>query len=322
MATQLKLPLGLSSTDKINHWADRYTQDQTGAQKLVEQYLIGLKNTVWERKTPEAPRGYLLYGEFYDLFYWKLERKPRSLTKQSKYEIQEITGEAFRLDNDREKLNTLTEVHDVGQSVASAILHLCDQKEYPILDQHALRSIDIEEEYADGPEYPFWQEYVDLCRAEAKRYNVSMRTLDQALWKYSEVGMWENDDLRCQKYPRTNGPIGVTMPNGEQIRRQYGVDTYIETIEKIGIDKVYSLKLKYGQFPLIYDPSMLFEDFPSNADGRWKTSGFYYIKVPGPTDKNAAILREIARQLNINLKVDVFQTSREPKRQVKNFWIT
>ena len=109
MATQLKLPPGLSSTDKINHWANRYTQDQTGAQKLVEQYLIGLKDTVWDRKTPETSRGYLLYDEFYDLFHWKLERKPRSLTKNSKIYIENITGEAFRLDNDWEKLNKLTE---------------------------------------------------------------------------------------------------------------------------------------------------------------------------------------------------------------------
>ena len=30
MTTQFKLPLGLSSIDKINHWADRYTKNQTG----------------------------------------------------------------------------------------------------------------------------------------------------------------------------------------------------------------------------------------------------------------------------------------------------
>ena len=57
MATQLKLPPGLSSTDKINHWANRYTQDQTGAQKLVEQYLIGpQRHRLGSQNTRNIPR--------------------------------------------------------------------------------------------------------------------------------------------------------------------------------------------------------------------------------------------------------------------------
>ena len=57
MTTQFKLPLGLSSTDKINHWADRYTKNQIGAQKLVEKYLMGLKKTVrGTQNTRSTPR--------------------------------------------------------------------------------------------------------------------------------------------------------------------------------------------------------------------------------------------------------------------------
>lgn len=194
MTTQLKLPSGLSSTDKINHWADRYTKNQTGAQKAVEKYLMSLEDTVQERKTSWTPSGYLNYNELYDLVYWKLKRS-RWINKNSEFFVRKVTGEAFCLDDDWEKLNKLTDLYGVGQSVASAILHLCDEKKYPILDQHALRSIELKEEYVHGPKYPFWQEYVDLCRAKAKYYNVSMRTLDQALWKYSEVGIRENEEL-------------------------------------------------------------------------------------------------------------------------------
>ena len=57
-----------------------------------------------------------------------------------------------------------------------------------ILDYPALSAVGITEEYVRGSEYPFWQEYVNRCRAEAERYDVSMRTLDRALWKYSESG--------------------------------------------------------------------------------------------------------------------------------------
>ena len=47
----------------------------------------------------------------------------------------------------------------------------------------ALRSVGICEKYVHGPKYPFWQEYVNLCRENAKHYEVSMRALDRALWK-------------------------------------------------------------------------------------------------------------------------------------------
>ena len=310
MLSRYEMRLPFSTTKEIQDWADRYTKNQTGAQKLVEKYLMGLKKTVRERKTPEAPRGYLLYHEFYDLYDWKLKRRPRSRKKNSKVDIEEITGEAFRLDNDWQKLNKLTKIHDVGGSVASAILHLCDEKKYPILDQHALRSINIEEKYVHGPKYPFWQEYVDFCRAEAERYNVLMRTLDQALWKYSEVGIWENEELRHRRYPRTGGPLGVTIPNGKQFRyakqfrRLYEAHTYVEVIEEIGIENVKSLNIEYGDNPLIHTLGEF--DIIFDEGVNWKESGPYYIRVPGNIYRQGKLLKKIAERLNIDLITDYF----------------
>ena len=95
--------------------------------------------------------------------------------------------EAFGLDDDWEKMKKLKEIYGVAGSVASVILHLYDPKKYPILDVHALRTIGIDNKKVNYDE-PFWQEYVNLCRAQADRYDVSTRTLDRALWKYSESG--------------------------------------------------------------------------------------------------------------------------------------
>ena len=54
-------------------------------------------------------------------------------------------------------------------------------------------------------------------------------------------------EIRLQGYPSVGGGLGVTMPHGEQIRRQYVVQTYVEVIEKIGIEKIKSLNLRYGK---------------------------------------------------------------------------
>ena len=297
--------LPFATKKEINNWAKRYSENQTGAQKLVEEYLIGLKKTVKARKTPEAPRGYLLYDELYDLVYWKLKRS-RWIHKNSEAFVKDVTSEAFRLDDDWEKLKKLKALHGVRESVASAILHLCDQKEYPILDQHALRSVLIDHNEVRY-ESQFWQKYVDFCRAEAERFDVSMRTLDRALWKYSEVGIRENDELRRRSYPQTGGPLGVTMPSGEQIRRRYGVDTYIEAIEKIGVEEVKNLYLRHGKFLLIRSSQDELSDILNgNIGGIWQQSGVYEIKNPGAIYRQGNLLKEIAKRLNIDLIVDYF----------------
>ena len=42
------------------------------------------------------------------------------------------------------------------------------------------------------------------------------------------------------------GPLKVIMSNGEQIRLRYGSDTFIEVIERLGIEGVRKLGIKYG----------------------------------------------------------------------------
>ena len=182
MASQFKLPEELRSTEGINHWAKCYTNDQTIVKQFVEQYLIGLKDTVLTRN---SHGGYLHKDELYDLVHWKSSRSVR-LINDSESVVKQITGEAFGLDDDWKKLNKLTDLKGVGAPVASAILHFYDKDDYPILDKHALCTLGINNKEVNCDE-PFWQEYVNFCREKAERYDVSMRTLDRALWKYSAV---------------------------------------------------------------------------------------------------------------------------------------
>ena len=311
MTSRYEMRSPFSTKEQINLWAKRYTDGQTGAQRVVEKYLMGLKKTVRERKTHRTSSGYLRYNELYDLVYWKLKRS-RWVDKNKESFVRKITGEVFCLDDDSEKLNRLTDLWGVGQSVASAILHLCDQEKYPILDQHALRSLAIDDKYLYGPKYPFWQKYVKFCRAVAKQYNVSMRTLDRALWKYSIVSdIRVNKGLRLHRYPPTGGPLGVTVPrekpplyDAKQFRRQYGSDTFVEVIEEIGVEKVKSLNIKYGDNSLIYERG----DFTKiYGYVRYIESGAYQIRVPGPIYVQVNLLKEVAERLNIDLIIDDFE---------------
>ena len=102
-------------------------------------------------------------------------------------DIKRITGEAFALTDDWEKLSKLRKIKGVrGKGVvASAILHLCDEGCYPFFSAYARRAIEIEQEELDEP---LWREYVDCCREAATTHKVCMRTLDRALYAYDAYG--------------------------------------------------------------------------------------------------------------------------------------
>ena len=186
MASQFKLPEELRSTEGINHWAKCYTNDQTIVKQVVEQYLIGLKDTVIARN---SHGGYLCKDELYDLVSWKSSRSARLINDNCESFVKEITAKAFCLNDDWEKIKKLVRssggLKGVGVPVASSILHFYDKDDYPILDKHALCTLGINHKKVNYDE-PFWQKYVDFCREKADCHDVSMRTLDRALWKYSE----------------------------------------------------------------------------------------------------------------------------------------
>jgi len=62
---------------------------------------------------------------------------------------------------------------------------LLSPRSYPILDFRALWSltVDVPTSYT----YDFWARYSECARQLAQRAKVDMRTLDRALWKYSEM---------------------------------------------------------------------------------------------------------------------------------------
>ena len=143
---------------------------------MREQQLIDLKPEVQNR-------GYLTKDELYEIARWKSPRRAALTLENTDDFIEEATGTAFTATDDWTKLLTLTQLQGIGQPTASAILHLYDEGQYPILDIHALWSVGLE--WTARNSYPFWLEYVEFCRNTANRNEVSTRDFDRALWKFS-----------------------------------------------------------------------------------------------------------------------------------------
>ena len=91
--------------------------------------------------------------------------------------------------------------------------------------------------------------------------------------------------------------ISVTMSDGEVIERKNGLTTFIEVIEKIGIERVKELNLIRNTIPLISTSKD-----PTHAQHQL---GEYYIVKRMSTKNKKRILDRIAKELQIDLKVEI-----------------
>lgn len=88
----------------------------------------------------------------------------------------------------------------------------------------------------------------------------------------------------------------VTMANGERIDRRAATDTFVEAIEKFGIERVRDLGHNVGRFSLVST---------SQFHEKQRKSGRYYITAHNTTtaDKKR-LLETIASELGVKLKVE------------------
>ena len=179
MTAERKMLFPFTNQDEILYWETRYLKAQKKKRQCQEADVMKIKGSVEDK-------GYLTKCELMEMARWK-DRFARSNIKKGNSPecIEAVTRDAFRPGDDWEKLKKLMALKGVGQSRASAILHLYDRERYPIFDPHALYSIRIDKKEVEY-DCSFWKEYVKFCQAKAECHGVCMRTLDRALYKFSQ----------------------------------------------------------------------------------------------------------------------------------------
>ena len=89
----------------------------------------------------------------------------------------------------------------------------------------------------------------------------------------------------------------VTMPDSERIERPVIRDTFVEVIEKLGVEKVAALGIARRKIPLVAT-----SEYP---DCSQRPSGPYYILTNTTTQDKRRDLMEIAKRLGVELKVEI-----------------
>lgn len=165
---------------QIQYWAKRYMDGLREDDELYarESRLVTIGPDV--RKV-----GYLNRDQLVDVVCWVTTRVyPRDLAEGNDPDfVKDITSSAFMANDERNSIKVLTELRGVGRPIGSAVLHLFHKDLYPFLSQRSLWS--VRADASKSQSLGFWMDYVSFCRDVACRNNVSMRTLDRALWRYS-----------------------------------------------------------------------------------------------------------------------------------------
>jgi hypothetical protein len=156
---------------QIDHWASRYGYQ---GEEVIEKEIA-----------PQAKsQEYLSKEQFLAICHWKTPRnRPHCKSNDAEF-IRVVTAASLSTTNERFRIEVLTLLAGVEWPTASVILHFCSEDRYPILDFRALWSlnVDIPIEYGFG----LWWAYTQFCRDLADESGVTMRTLDRALWQFSE----------------------------------------------------------------------------------------------------------------------------------------
>lgn len=128
--------------------------------------------------------GYLTKAYFLTLAHWKSPRTQPRCARNSESFVEAVTHTAATSPDEQLRIEVLCLLQGVSWPTASVILHFGHGEPYPILDYRALWSLG----YDDPLDYDFdfWWSYVEFTRALATKQNVSMRTLDRALWQFSK----------------------------------------------------------------------------------------------------------------------------------------
>lgn len=161
----------------ILKYAERYDLDAKGTpDEIVEKDLID-----WFSKHKYLDRNHLI-----ELGRWKSPRVIKQYQDKINTDerIKEITSFALASEDEYIRIMFPQVLKGVSWGVASVILHFAYPTKYMIIDFRAVWSLGLEEpkQYS----FDYWMEYTDYVRRLSKSLNVSLRTLDKALWQYSK----------------------------------------------------------------------------------------------------------------------------------------
>ena len=132
-----------------------------------------------------------------EIVHWKSERRKALIAHNSDAEIKDALSLAVSAKEPRSALAVLMGLCGVALPMASTILTAVCPDAYTITDYRAMEALG-----QPGADYynlnMYLHDYLPTCRRFASQAGVSLRTLDKALWTWSEKNPRANSSQRVE----------------------------------------------------------------------------------------------------------------------------
>ena len=164
----------------VREWAGEYDHRCDPASRAEEQAL-----KAWLRGQQEPK--YLDKGHFIRLARWTAPRQLEAYRSNNPTFVRQATRLAYQATLPRLKVHILSGLDGVSVTVAATILHFFHPRLFPIFDVHArttLKKAGLWKRRIDDAGIDAWDDYVGVMRSLARRFRVSLRDLDKALYAY------------------------------------------------------------------------------------------------------------------------------------------
>jgi hypothetical protein len=162
--------------ESISKYADKYDKNYKEKNERVEETM---------KKTLERRR-WLTRKELIKIGVWKSPRaKPHYESNENDDStVKEVTRISFVTTTEKVRIKILMALDGVSWGVASTILHFAFPNKYPIMDFRVIRSLGWQQPSAYS--FNFWQRYCKKINTISKKYNLSIRTVEKAFWRYDK----------------------------------------------------------------------------------------------------------------------------------------
>jgi hypothetical protein len=164
--------------NNVIYWAQKYEDCYSPEDKRNEERL---KNTLKRQR-------YLTQNNLYDVLNWKSPRTRRYAKENAPPIIAKITRNSFGTGDEKSRIESLLGqkggLRGVGYPVASTILHFAFPDKYPIMDFRVIRSLRMKQ--PSSYKFYFWENYCKRIRSLSKKYGLSIRVVEKALWKFDK----------------------------------------------------------------------------------------------------------------------------------------
>lgn len=157
-------------------YAAKYDDQYKDEDRLVEE----------EMKKLLKRQRYLTRTKLIKTGNWK-SRRPKRFYRSSDNDyttVKEVTQFAFGTQSERARIESLFVLKGVSWPLASVILHFAFPAKYPIMDFRTVWSLGWKQPRSYN--FAFWEKYCKKIRGISGRYNLPIRTVEKALWKYSK----------------------------------------------------------------------------------------------------------------------------------------